>query len=94
MTRRAARVDANQVEIVAALRAAGASVQHLHRVGEDCPDLLVGYRAKNYVIEIKMPKSSLEPGQRRWMESWRGQACVAHSPEEALRSIGAIPGLT
>ena len=32
--RRAAKVDANQREVVAALRGAGASVQLLHAVGE------------------------------------------------------------
>lgn len=31
---RAARVDQNQAEIVAALRKAGASVQHLHTIGK------------------------------------------------------------
>ena len=40
--RRAARTDANQAEIVAALRGVGASVQPLHAVGQGCPDLLVG----------------------------------------------------
>jgi hypothetical protein len=90
VARRAARVDANQAAIVACLRKAGATVQHLHRVADDCPDLLVGYRAQNFVIEVKMPKEQLRPGQRAWMESWRGQACVAHSCEEALYSIGAL----
>ncbi|MDO8707009.1 MAG: hypothetical protein Q7J84_18940 [Sulfuricaulis sp.] len=90
MSRRAARVDANQSSIVSALRKAGASVQHLHGVGQDCPDLLVGYRAQNYVIEIKTPKGKLKPGQALWFRDWRGQACVAHTAEEALKSIGAI----
>ena len=87
---RARRVDANQPEIVAALRKAGATVQYLNQQGDDCPDLLVGYRAQNFVIEVKMPGGKLKPGQRVWMEGWKGQACVAHSPEEALRSIGAM----
>lgn len=39
---RAAKVDKNQPEIVEALRAEGAVVQHLHAVGVGCPDLLVG----------------------------------------------------
>lgn len=38
MPRRKARVDANQSEVVAALRAVGATVQHLHMVGGGCPD--------------------------------------------------------
>lgn len=90
MSRRASKVDANQALIVAALRKAGATVQHLHTVGADCPDLLVGYRAQNFVIEVKQPKEKLRPGQEVWFTEWRGQACVAHSAEEALLSIGAI----
>lgn len=90
MSRRAARVDANQVQIVAALRKAGATVQHLHTVGGGMPDLLVGYRAQNFAIECKLPGEPLNDLQRVWMEGWRGQACVAHTPEEALRSIGAL----
>ena len=88
--RRAAKVDANQESIVAALRKAGATVQFLNKQGDDCPDLLVGYRAENFVIEVKMPKGKLTPGQAVWMRDWRGQACVAHTPEEALLSIGAL----
>ncbi len=51
--RRAAKIDRNHVEIVAALRGVGASVQDLAAVGKGCPDLLVGYRGQNYVIEVK-----------------------------------------
>ena len=38
----APRVDRNHSEIVDALRQAGASVQSLVKVGDGCPDLLVG----------------------------------------------------
>jgi hypothetical protein len=51
--RRAAKVDANQREVVAALRGAGASVQLLHAVGEGCPDLLVGYKGLTMLLEVK-----------------------------------------
>lgn len=88
--RRAAKVDGNQAVIVAALRKAGATVQPLHTVGAGCPDLLVGYRARNFLIECKLHKEGLNDLQRVWMECWRGQACVAHTVEEALLSIGAL----
>lgn len=88
--RRAAKVDGNQAEIVAALRKVGATVQPLHTVGQGCVDLLVGYRASNFLIECKLPKEGLNVMQRVWFEGWKGQACVAHSAEEALRSIGAV----
>ncbi|HJP47915.1 hypothetical protein [Acinetobacter venetianus] len=45
--RRAAKIDANQTEIVKALRKFGASVQSLASTGKGCPDLLVGFRGMN-----------------------------------------------
>jgi hypothetical protein len=88
--RRAAKVDANQGAIVAALRKAGATVQHLHTVGDDCPDLLIGYRSRNYIIEVKIPGEKMRDGQIEWMQNWRGSARIARSIDEALRAIGAV----
>ena len=51
--RRAAKVDANQAEIVQALRQIGAVVQSLAAVGNGCPDLLVGYRNRLFLLELK-----------------------------------------
>jgi hypothetical protein len=50
---RRAAVDKNQPAIVAMLRQVGAHVQHLHAVGKGCPDLLVGFRGENWLLEIK-----------------------------------------
>ena len=93
--RRAAQVDANQREVVAALRGAGASVQLLHAVGEGCPDLLVGYKGLNMLLEVKdgsKPPSAqkLTPQQEEWHRDWRGHRVVVNSPEAALTAIGAI----
>ena len=93
--RRAAKVDANQREVVAALRDAGATVQLLHAVGEGCPDLLVGYRGGNYLLEVKdgrKPPSAqkLTPQQEIWHRDWRGHRVVVNSPEAALVAIGVI----
>ena len=92
--RRAARTDANQAEIVETLRMVGATVQPLHSVGSGCPDLLVGFRGLNYLIEVKdgrKPPSErkLTPEQERWHGNWRGQVAIAEWPEDALRIIGA-----
>ena len=93
--RRISRVDANQRQVVAALRGAGASVQLLHAVGEGCPDLLVGYRGGNFLIEVKdgqKPPSAqkLTPQQEIWHRDWRGHRVVVNSPEAALAAIGVI----
>lgn len=84
---RPSRVDANQFEIVDALRTIGASVQHLHQVGGGCPDLLVGFRGRNVLLEVKVPKGKLNELQEDWFQAWRGQAHVVRSVDEAIRSV-------
>lgn len=83
------RVDANQAEIVKALRQAGASVQSLHTIGKGCPDLLVGYQGANYVFEVKTRKGEVTPEQYKWFVCWGGLYDVVFSPEDALKAIGA-----
>jgi Holliday junction resolvase len=90
--RRAAKTDANQSEIVSALRKIGATVQPLHGVGEGCPDLVCGYRGRNLMLEVKdgsKPPSArkLTKDQVRWHEQWRGQVCVVCNIEEAIAAV-------
>ena len=85
--------DATQDGIVAALEAAGATVQDLCRYGS-VPDLLVGYRGANYLIECKPVEGdkrqlNLNAKQVDWHAAWQGQVAVANSPEQALAIIGA-----
>lgn len=95
--RRAAAVDGNQPDIVRALRAVGATVQHIHQVGHGCPDLLVGYRRQTFLLEVKDPtkppsKQALTEDETAWHAIWRGlPVSIVHSPEEALKAIGALP---
>jgi len=93
--RRRAAVDANQSEIVAALRAVGGSVVDLSSVGAGCPDVLCGYRGVNYAVEIKdgdkfKSQRKLTPAQSLFHACWRGQICVVETVDEALRAIGAV----
>lgn len=88
--RRAARVDANQAEIVSALRKAGATVELLHAVGGGCPDILAGYLGRNLLMEIKGPGGRLNEIEHEWHLWWRGQVVVVYTAEEALRIIGAL----
>ena len=90
--RRAAKVDANQAEIVQALRQIGAVVQSLAAVGNGCPDLLVGFRGKNWLLEIKdgsKPPSAqaLTPHQVEWHRVWQGHVVVVNSVESAIAAI-------
>ena len=96
MTRRySAKVDRNQAEIVADLRAAGATVQPLHSVGDGCPDLLVGFRGRNWLLEVKDWQASttdrkLRPNQQEWHDGWKGQVAKVETSGAALAVIGAI----
>lgn len=90
--RRAAKSDANQESIVKAFRQIGASVQVLSAVGKGCPDVLVGFRGVNALVEIKdggkVPSAQkLTADQVKWHGSWAGQVCVANSIDEAIRQV-------
>lgn len=98
--RRAARVDDNQRGIVDDLRRMGCSVQHLHKEGMGCPDLLIGWRGRNFLFEVKDPSKprgdrQLTEMQERWHRVWEGQVSVIHDAEEALgimqNASGEIP---
>ena len=89
------RADANQADIVKALRDIGATVQHLHTLGHGCPDLLVGIRGINLLLEVKdgdKPQSrrSLTDDEREWHETWRGQVCIVNSVDQALMLVNSL----
>ena len=88
----ASKVDANQAEIVQALRDAGATVTPLHRVGQGVPDLLIGYRGANLLLEVKMPGKGLNDRELAWHLSWRGQAAIVESAEDALAWLNTVRG--
>ena len=78
------RVDDNQSKVVKALRDLGATVQHLHAVGKGCPDIVVGFKGKNLLLEIKDgDKKVLTPDQVNWHELWKGQVSVVTSVDDA-----------
>ena len=92
---RAAKIDANQNEIVNALRKSGCSVQILSSVGKGCPDLLVARAGVNYLLELKdgnKPKSAqkLTPDQVEWHDKWEAYVFVVNSIEQAFESVGLI----
>jgi hypothetical protein len=85
----AKRVDANQKAIVDTFRAIGATVQILSMVGKGCPDIIVGFKGVNYLIEIKdgsKPKSAqkLTEHEQKFFDSWKGQVCLITSNDDAI----------
>ena len=86
--RYAARVDANQDQIVVALRAAGA---YVWIIGLPV-DLLVGYKGHTFLVEIKTDaKKRLTALQQDFFKSWDGSTLARiDSPDAALRMIGVL----
>ena|SRR3990167_141022 len=87
-----AKVDANQREIVEALRTVGCSVQSLAAIGKGCPDILIGIHGMNFLAEIKDGKkrpSARKPteDEERWAQLWRGTVYLLTSTDEAIELV-------
>ena len=81
-------MDANQDQIVVALRAAGAYVWII-----SLPvDLLVGYKGHTFLVEIKTDaKQRLTDLQQDFFKNWGGSTLARiDSPDAALRMIGVL----
>lgn len=81
-------MDANQDQIIIALRAAGANVWII-----SLPvDLLVGYKGHTFLVEIKTDaKQRLTALQQDFFENWGGGTLArVDSPDAALRMIGVL----
>jgi hypothetical protein len=86
--RRAARIDANQDQVIAALRAAGA---YVWIIGLPV-DLLVGYKGHTMLMEIKDgPKKRLTALQEAFFAKWTGGTLArVDGPDAALRALKVI----
>lgn len=90
------RVDDNHKSIVDGLRKVGARVQSIAAVGKGCPDLLVAYRGRWFVAEIKdgdksASRQKLTEAETRWHDSFITSAPIHvwTSLSDALQTIGA-----
>jgi len=80
--RRAAKVDANQPDIVKELRKLGYSVD----VGHD--DILVGHNGKTYWFEIKThEKAPIKDSQHKLIKEWKGHYAIVWTTEMILKEI-------
>ena len=84
------RADANQAEIVEALREVGVSVLILSQVGGGCPDLLIGWQGKNHLIEVKAPNGDLSKRQKEFFDNWRGRTYIVRSVDEVLELLNCV----
>lgn len=90
------RVDGNHSRIVKELRQVGAVVQSIADLGDGVPDILVAYRGRNWLFEIKdwrqpPSKRRLTPKEKQWHAFWlvAGQVAVVETSEEALKVMTA-----
>jgi Holliday junction resolvase len=90
--RYANRIDANQNQIVDALRKVGAVVRIISQ-GDGIPDLLVGYKGYTILMEVKdgdkVPSArKLTEAEQKFFDDWRGgMLAVVNSVEEALEIL-------
>lgn len=94
MVRRYGKPDANQAEIIEALRAIPeCSVLVLSAVGNACPDILIGYRGANLLVELKNPDVHYNPKlptmvkQAEFRKSWKGQVVQAYTLKEIITTM-------
>jgi hypothetical protein len=85
--RRAAKIDANQTEIVDAFRKLGASVQSLAALGKGVPDIMVSLGGITWLVEIKAGRSKENPLQTAWASSWLGCRAVVRDLEGVIVTV-------
>jgi len=92
MPKHGAATDANQQEIIDALKKIGCSVVV---IGTPV-DLLVGYRkgrfALNFLFEVKDPNKPPSqrrktPAQDRFFTHWKGQVRIVEMAEDAIHTV-------
>lgn len=93
--RRAAKVDANHVAIVAAFRAAGAVVLSLASLGKGVPDLLVSKGRWCRLVEVKTAKGKLTDDQVAFWFKWKGpEIHTVRSEAEAVALVETLDKTT
>jgi len=88
MPKHGAATDANQQEIIDALKKIGCSVLV---IGTPV-DLLVGRNARNFLLEVKDPNKppsqrKKTPAQERFFKNWRGQVRIVETAEDAIHTV-------
>lgn len=86
--RHAARTDANQAEIVKALKSVGISVEYIKLPF----DLVVfnprmGERGETSFVECKTEDGRLTKAQLDFISRWAGKIFVVRSAEDAVRQV-------
>lgn len=78
-------MDANQAQIVQALEKVGAKCYYLKKP----VDLLVGYRGRTTILEVKNPAGydTITKEQAEFFATWPGEYHIVRSVKEALTAV-------
>jgi len=87
--RRAARIDANQPEIVKAFRSLGWSVLIISQL-KNCFDILVSKNGRTVAVEIKdgsKPPSArkLTEGEQEFKDGWQSEYVIIESVDDVIK---------
>ena len=88
--RRGSKPDLNHAEIRDGLRQiiGFQCVRDTKDIGSGFPDLIAGFRGKNYFLEVKQVGAKLTPAEIKFHQEWEGQIDIVHNLDEALKMIG------
>jgi hypothetical protein len=94
VVRRWGKPDGNQAAIIEALEGIPeCSVLVLSAVGGGCPDLLIGYRGANLLVELKNPDVYYNPKlptmvkQDEFRKTWKGRVIKAYTLKEIITEL-------
>lgn len=87
------RTDANHKQIIDAIRKIPSlSVFSTHMVGKGFPDIVIGYKGINYLVEIKdgektKSQKKLTDDEIKFHQSWFGQIIVCECVQDVLQLL-------
>jgi len=93
--RRAAKIDANQPDVVKRYRQWGASVAPAHSMGHGFPDLVVGLCGHTVLVEVKdgslsPSRRKLTPEQELFHRGWLGDLRIVETLDDVDRHCEEI----
>jgi hypothetical protein len=87
--RNAAKVDANQAEIIETAEGIGAVATSLHRYGRGVPDLLISYRGRWFLVEVKTETGTLTKAEKEFIEKhWNAKVYIVRNSQQLLDALG------
>lgn len=92
------RIDANQKEITSLFRQLGATVLVTSELGRGAPDLIIGFRGRNIMVEVKDGKKPLSHqklthDEMEFHQFWRGDIRIIRCEADVISLVNEISGL-